>query len=90
MSNAQHAPRPWQVHPASFGIYPSNTLDVSKRIATVDTCACIEQEKANARLIAAAPELLEALEMVMAKYSKHLDNFAFEQCHSVIAKAKGE
>ena len=47
---------------------------------------CIETTAANARLIAAAPELLEALEEILAADCKRTQ----DQARAAIAKAKGE
>lgn len=47
------------------------------------------QMAANARLIAAAPELLEALQFVMTAAGEQLST-AFEQAQAAIAKATGE
>ncbi len=89
----KHTPGPW--HTIREG---SSTVYVESRIGggwvqEVSSCGPTangsEEQEANARLIAAAPELLDALEMVMKKYSKHLDGFAFEQCHAAISKATG-
>jgi len=44
---------------------------------------------ANARLIAAAPELLEALQFVMSAHGEQLDS-AFQQAQEAITKATGE
>lgn len=44
---------------------------------------------ANARLIAAAPELLEALQFVMTASGEQLST-AFEQAQAAIAKATGD
>lgn len=46
-------------------------------------------QDANGRLIAAAPDLLEALRFVMSAHGEQLD-LAFEQAHKAIAKATGE
>ena len=50
--------------------------------------------KANARLIAAAPELLEALSELVAmnncNYDRAIMQKAFEKAQSAINKAKGE
>jgi hypothetical protein len=43
---------------------------------------------ANARLIAAAPDLLEALQYVLSAHGEQLTD-AFEQAHKAIAKATG-
>jgi hypothetical protein len=61
MSKQQHTPGPWSVN----GFYID--LDVATRIATVSNwrmsgADAFAEASANARLIAAAPELLEALE----------------------------
>jgi hypothetical protein len=44
---------------------------------------------ANARLIAAAPDLLEALQHLMVAHGEQLD-YAFQQAQDAIAKATGE
>ena len=48
---------------------------------------CIETTAANARLIAAAPDLLEALERVVAIADR--DTTEFNTAKAAIAKAKG-
>lgn len=48
-----------------------------------------EEVKANARLIAAAPELLEALQYLLSASGEQLTD-AFEQAQNVINKATGE
>ena len=49
------------------------------------------QQEANARLIAAAPELLEALEkLVLFSIPKPSNAVALNYAHQVIAKARGE
>ncbi|GGD11873.1 hypothetical protein [Aureimonas glaciei] len=46
-----------------------------------------EEAKANARLIAASPELLEALQSVMAEWRDGYGLKCAEQCRAAIAKA---
>jgi len=47
-----------------------------------------EMFNANARLIAAAPDLLDALQFVMSAHGEQLET-AFAQAHAAIAKATG-
>lgn len=48
-----------------------------------------EVQDANGRLIAAAPELLEALQYLMVAHGEQLDH-AFQMAQDAIAKATGE
>ncbi len=53
----------------------------------------LKEDEANARLIAAAPDLLEALEDFVAAYSPHDPGsitFELDNAKRVIAKARGE
>jgi hypothetical protein len=87
MSNAKHTPGPWNQAPYS-------PTDV---VANGDTMVAmareglngIERDKAiaNARLIAAAPDLLDALERI-AELS--YDSEATRVAREAIAKARGE
>jgi hypothetical protein len=97
--NTKHTPGPWkeltdrQGYTRSItGVHGPETVNVINwngisRPAT-------ENGKANARLIAAAPELLEALGALMAKLSAKLPALqyhdckeAYEQARAAIAKA---
>lgn len=51
-------------------------------------CGDGDEMEANLHLIAAAPELLAALEFLMAAHGEQLDT-AFSQANLAIAKAKG-
>jgi hypothetical protein len=81
MSNAKHTAGPWRYNPDSGRVEAGREILIANiRAHTFDVGI------ANARLIAAAPELLEALEMVRD---------ADEDCHKdglstipVIARAK--
>jgi hypothetical protein len=59
------------------------------RVTVPDTAQSIEEYEANARLIAAAPDLLEALQHLMVAHGEQLD-YAFQQAQDAIAKATGE
>ena len=61
---AKHPPGPWTLHPTSLNpaVRSVGTPDAGpRRICTVGTMNGNPVDKANARLIAAAPELLDAL-----------------------------
>ena len=68
---SKHTPGPWKVgqylgSPSSFCVHmdagdKGRGIDVVEAVAGITT----EQRLANARLIAAAPELLEALQMLL-------------------------
>ena len=98
---SKHTPAPWSLGSPGDGeigsVYCDNSL--GSRIAIVYgpaqkfTIFPREEEEANARLIAAAPDLLEALEAMFAEgagcpyatwtHAQHL-------AHDAICRAKGE
>ena len=94
----QHTKGPWQDNDEGliFGQVSGDT-DIAPFVC--DVCdnpgsgVYTEQEKANARLIAAAPELLEALEEVVNAppegWSIKEGMKLLIKCRDVIAKAKG-
>jgi hypothetical protein len=95
MSNTKHTPGPWQ-HGANYGacvyVFDENR---SYNIATLGPTPVMGGScEANARLIAAAPELLEALKEMMHYRSwagdwwqvEHAKNMA----RAAIAKATGQ
>lgn len=90
-------PGPWRVTTRPDGL---GGEDVIVKAGQVHICDCFEgmatpeEERANARLIASAPELLAALDFIvqaartepgMSIYKAHLD-----QAEAAIRKAKGE
>ncbi len=66
----KHTPGPWKAHPieTNYGL-PYTPVAASTLIAKVYSTAFGDhaQSEANARLIAAAPDLLEALEWLVAE-----------------------
>lgn len=86
---AQHSPAPWIVeHPhGEPGVYvgAANTSLVAK---VYDADLGSAQTEANALLIAAAPELLEALKAVVSVADRKTDEF--DLAHAAIAKAQGQ
>lgn len=74
MSKASHTPGPWQV------VTPARPMDGFTRAVTDRVGAALAwvlphgaggADEANARLIAAAPELLAALEATLALWREH-------------------
>ena len=94
--NTKHTPGPWsEFGPGSPTVYGG---DPTRRICVLDrqTGASMEECYANARLIAAAPDLLAALEKLHRLHcgldSWHEDAMAdaWVNACTAIAKAKGE
>ena len=94
MKQTNHTPGPWDVIPARGKMLPHLMGADHSRIALLDDCHAAENERqANARLIAAAPDLLEALENA-ANQIKALDEdydqrSAYLDAMAAIAKATG-
>lgn len=91
---AKHTPGPWSVKK-----HFSEWLIGNGRYLIAETAgspaylgrASAERDAANARLLAAAPELLEALNAVEGAYQCGADlNTVMDQVKSAIAKANGE
>lgn len=97
MSGAGYTPGPWRIHPE----YPEF---VSSENGEADICEVAgwpveyeAEQDANRRLIAAAPELLEALEAVQAHWHHMIGVSSPREWHELngkiedaIAKARGE
>lgn len=86
---AKHTPGPW--HLIKNGPATSSVSASGQWIATLSTRNNIE--RANARLIAAAPELLAALKYMVAAQAMRWDaadrRVSLEQASAAIAKAEG-
>ena len=97
MSETKHTPGPWVVKSARSGFYVESQFDVIvESLDEYGRYGAIDDE-ANARLIAAAPELLEALSCLTAvvgltPIKGNLDALqeAYDMARAAIAKAKGE
>lgn len=93
--SAAHTPGPWAVNPFDAKV---DAFDTGKPLPV---CAMLwptderteETTYANANLISAAPDMLEALER-LCRNADDLDRFGlsdeFEQAERAIRKAKGE
>lgn len=95
MSESKHTPGPWVVDESTDGRSKGFIRHQTEEGHSVAICRVTgtywshEQREANRRLIAAAPELLEALEEIVARNEiQHW--FNLDQARFAIAKAKGE
>ena len=99
----QHTPGPWISHPSPRGhaidIYDGRDGTPFEPLATVTLCEkrqhgirFTEERQGNASLIAAAPELLAALqELLTDKYlSDPINKDRMAKARAAIAKATGE
>lgn len=95
-NNAKHTPGPWDLH--KNGVYVTAKDAFGRLIAQSFTSDAVEEAeaKANAHLIAAAPDLLEALEALTKTVEMlHEDGLIdvvvkTARCHAAINKARGE
>lgn len=104
MNKFQGTPGPWVASKTGRGIGPVSGLDDQSfgmiiEVAYVEFDPEIEIQVANANLIAAAPELLEALQLLMAEQTggnKPCGHNGFtcmcpyDKARAAIAKALGE
>ena len=93
MSDGKQTKGPWEELTPSDNIWPPRVFAGSEIIAMVDNSDMTQDEKiANARLIAAAPDMLEALlGMVrLAELDGVDDRIICHESRAAIAKATGE
>jgi hypothetical protein len=87
---SKHSPGPWVV--AVYGKYKraimSATLALPIAVIRADPLSK-DVNDSNARLIAAAPDLLDALQHLMVAHGEQLD-YAFQQAQDAISKATGD
>lgn len=95
MSETAHTPGPWRALEHNYPIADTGDYDGAWLVLTdnpkrpiVELWGDTEETEANARLIAAAPDLLAALQFVMTAHGEQLST-AFEQAQDAIAKATG-
>lgn len=105
MTQAQYTPGPWTYESdhthRQFNIrmlgHLIGTRDEAKHICTINNLPSHvlanrdpSIAEANARLIAAAPDLLEALEDLVNSFEKHRPKAYWDAARTAIAKAKGK
>lgn len=87
----QHTPGPWIFTGNAGQVFAFN----SRKVADCGNCGMSKENASNAHLIASAPDLLHALDLLLNKLNahgiknKHLVD-AIEKAESAISKAKGE
>ncbi len=91
---SKHTPGPWRVGSSSVGGPTITTTDKRSTIADIRTFGGVHcggpqhpETDANARLIAAAPELLEALQDLVAEFGVC---GLTEKARAAIARATGD
>lgn len=99
MSDPKHTPGPWGIEQTDtanwIGPMRPDGVKIAEIVADTDrdglTDEAMERNDANARLIAAAPELLEALEVLFDEWMHfgRPSTETMEKAESAIAKAKG-
>lgn len=89
----KHTSGPWATHLVDETIVVIPRRPLPQHVSTLGHSEVADDEDyANARLIAAAPELLQALETLVecAKYGDVIqDADAWKDAHAAIAKARG-
>lgn len=86
MTQSKHTPAPWYLKPDPHADNKWDMVVVSDHRYIQCEGRTAEEAQANARLIASAPELLEALEQILKCHDSQSEQWAEE----AIAKAKGE
>lgn len=101
MSTAPHTPGPWRIEqPNDYTPHIWITAEGNPSIAKIETCdyddglgeRLTDQDQTNARLISAAPEMLEALETIadFAPGNGDVCEIIAKRARAAIAKATGE
>jgi hypothetical protein len=97
VSAAKHTPGPWECYPAGCFINEDGTAKTPPSEFHVDPVGIVlpvrgntTRAEANARLIAAAPELLAAAELILRGYGVTFQDAALRGLLAeVVAKATG-
>jgi len=88
----QHKPETWEIVPYGDGdslvIHSGPNERVCFMATPGESPGAMERIERNARLIAAAPDLLAALQVVMSSHGEQLHD-AFDDACKAIAKATG-
>jgi len=87
-----HTPSPWHIgkRAADVAIYGTKGEEVAKILGFFNDD---EENKANLNLISAAPDMLEALQMLMPQEPREADSYdraMWDNARAAIAKATGK
>ena len=86
--NSTHTPGPWKVDRAPNGV---TYIDAIGRRGEIPICTVTSHEQDDARLIAAAPDLLEACRGMLRHLEREGLQFdAMDDARAAIAKATGK
>lgn len=87
-----HTPGPWEIFPSSTGFIISKPNEIA--IAGIPNLFEDHPAEANARLIAAAPDLIAALERMVRQHGSSFISYSGDHpvavARAAIAKATGE
>ncbi|EKS6455937.1 hypothetical protein M8U16_15915 [Enterobacter hormaechei] len=84
----KHTPAPWYF--SNEGVLRVRAKDDDEVVCSYAGYENCEREYANAKLIAAAPDLLEALQDALHAYDKHGEHPEWDFARAAISKALGE
>lgn len=101
---SKHTPGPWEILSGKFvptqmaagsKMYVIQTADkhndnIGFACSWLDDPETLKEARANANLIAAAPDLLEALESAITILTDSVGDFDYDKAIEAIAQAKGE
>jgi hypothetical protein len=91
---SKHTPGPWKIVHHANGLGEATQIDGANRGSVADVYGATDGvQTANAHLIAAAPDMLEALEALMSDSSTLAGNIqieSWELATAAIKKARGQ
>lgn len=93
---SKYTPGPWFVRKWDGDEWPDRRISIGPQSNGTAIAVCIspryyddEQMEADAKLIAAAPELLDALESALTILIDSVGDFDYDKARAAIAKATG-
>jgi hypothetical protein len=82
-----HTPGPWHRNIRAGGKYPTVFAGRNTHVAVAQQMPAPKETEANISLIAAAPELLNALSDMLSAYAPHADRSKPDELHSAVRAA---